>query len=233
MKPKRLYYFTEAKYGIEAIEKRRIKISSIQTLNDPFELLGPSLKEKAVRENLKKWKQNVSRTHGLICMSESWRHPMMWAHYADKYKGICLGFDVSEDLFKPIEYVVERAKFDELGLSHPASLPELGALNLNDAQRKILLLSKFRDWKYEKEYRAIIPLNSDACESENFLNFYSYLDSKSIYLKEVIIGSESQIKRTAVDTALGDLKPSVRSFLTRPAFKTFKIVEQQIKSMWT
>jgi len=36
--PKRLYKFTKAEFGLLALQHRRLKISTIDDLNDPFDL---------------------------------------------------------------------------------------------------------------------------------------------------------------------------------------------------
>ena len=45
---------------------------------------------------------------GIYSMSEVENDPLMWAHYADSHKGICIAFDTLSDYFKafvhPIQY---------------------------------------------------------------------------------------------------------------------------------
>ena len=41
----RVYKFLNAKYGLEALKNRRLKIARISDLNDPFELLGVNLSD--------------------------------------------------------------------------------------------------------------------------------------------------------------------------------------------
>ena len=41
-----VYKFLNAKYALEALEKRRLKIARINELNDPFELLGTNLTDQ-------------------------------------------------------------------------------------------------------------------------------------------------------------------------------------------
>ena len=33
----------------------------------------------------------ASEHFGILCLSETWNHPLLWAHYAEGYHGICLG----------------------------------------------------------------------------------------------------------------------------------------------
>ncbi len=37
---------------------------------------------------------------------------MQWAHYADNHHGMCLGFDVNDDVLAKIRYSAERVPYD-------------------------------------------------------------------------------------------------------------------------
>ena len=47
----------------------------------------------------------------MLCFSFKWSNPVLWAHYADKHKGICLGFDVPDDNVQRVKYVDTRLPF--------------------------------------------------------------------------------------------------------------------------
>src|SRR5574340_35150 len=100
----RIYYFTKANHGLAAIRDRRLKVARIHELNDPFEFLGVELSDPEFRKVLTETKRQLSTGHGLLCFSKSWRHPMLWAHYADKHGGVCLGFDVNDDKLENVSY---------------------------------------------------------------------------------------------------------------------------------
>ena len=76
----------------------------------------------------------------------------MWAHYAESNTGICLGFDVMEDLdfFDPlikIDYLPECPKISYL--ETPGEFPV-----------KEVFFTKSIEWKDEKEYR-VLKMNND------------------------------------------------------------------------
>jgi hypothetical protein len=79
----RLYYFTSAKYGLQNIEKRRLKIARIQDLYDPFEFLPLNLETTAERKWLRKMKKLTDKEYGIVCFTDDWEQPMMWSHYAE------------------------------------------------------------------------------------------------------------------------------------------------------
>ncbi|NDP48093.1 MAG: DUF2971 domain-containing protein [Sulfuriferula multivorans] len=93
----RLYHLTTAEYAISNIGLRRLKIARFGDLNDPFELLAAELEDKDFRKAVKSWKNEFHNTKGLLCFSESWHNPVLWSHYADKHRGVCLGFDIPDE----------------------------------------------------------------------------------------------------------------------------------------
>jgi hypothetical protein len=83
---------------------------------------------------------------GVISYSEKKNNLLMWAHYADMHRGICLEFSMDHDKWKGGVHKVGYSK----------KLPILDFSNgfWNNAAMKILL-TKSIDWKYEKEWRRI------------------------------------------------------------------------------
>lgn len=207
----RVYHFIDSKYGLENIRNRQLKISNLMKLNDPFELLSVNTSEKDFRQAILLMKEELSINQGIICFSASWRSPVQWAHYADSHKGICLGFDIPKKYLSKIIYTPRR--FD-------------APKNLNEKFMKKLLCTKFTHWKYEAEHRLWAALNTE--ES----GFYFREFDNDLKLKQVIVGAESKLTRQNVSDALGGLKHEVKVFKTRPAFSTFKIVEQRNRKLW-
>lgn len=82
----------------------------------------------------------------IYCLTPFPADTLMWSHYAEDHKGICLEFANNNPLIgcaRPINYK------DEYPTWTPQMLgPEMGT-NLE------LILTKAMDWKYEREYRII------------------------------------------------------------------------------
>jgi hypothetical protein len=207
----RLYHFLNAKYGLEGIRNRRIKISRIMELNDPFEFLGADISDREFRKALKKTKSDMSKTKGILCFSKTWKNPLLWSHYADKHKGVCLGFDVSNEIIEKVDYLSERFPVPQV---------------LDDAFMKKILFSKFEHWSYEQEYRAFIEL-----EEEIDGLFYSDF-SDEIKLIRVIVGDQSKVSRAEISDALGSIGDEVEAFKARAGFTKFEVVRQQNDKLW-
>ena len=79
--------------SVRAVTCPPCKISRFCDLNDPFELIPFDLSNEDQRDALIHTRKELSDV-GLLCFSFKWLNPLLWAHYADKHKEICLGFDL-------------------------------------------------------------------------------------------------------------------------------------------
>lgn len=215
----RLYYFTPDRFGLEAIRDRRLKIAQVNELNDPFEFMGLALTstDRAIWKILR---SKLSQRFGLICMSQNWQHPLLWSHYADKHRGLCLGFDVADRLVSKIEYRDTRPKLSDL------QCEGLHQLEFEHLQR--ILLLKFSGWSYESEYRLFLKLEDKDPVSEIYFRPFS----KSMKLAQVIVGERSLVTRSKLAEVLGELAETVTAFKARAAFNTFKVVENKLQRAW-
>ena len=118
----KLYYLTSEEWAHVILKERRLKLSTIPELNDPFELLGASIGEPAARKVLRYVQARVSETFGLLCMSTTWQSPVMWAHYGDKHRGVCLGFEVTDQAAREVNYPECCTNFAPSHLRVPLSI---------------------------------------------------------------------------------------------------------------
>jgi hypothetical protein len=94
----------------------------------------------------KSWQSAMSAT-GVACFSATPTNILMWSHYASKHQGVCLGFKHLPrrlDL-QPMEYCRTMPSVRIVDMMPRPSLELL----------KKLLLTKSRDWSYEKEWRFV------------------------------------------------------------------------------
>jgi len=203
------YHFLPAAYALDDIAKRRIKISEIDQTNDPFELWCVSQPTRSLRDALRACKMEMNEKFGLICFSEDWVNPLLWSHYADKHRGICLGFEVDKLSLRKIRYVKER--------------PAL-RLPLTKETADQFLWTKYWDWKYEEERRSWFQLD----EREDG-NYFYHFDSQSdlMQLREVIVGPLCDTTEGEVKAALDNYGDGVRIIKARLAFNTFRVVIKQ------
>lgn len=215
----RIFQFVNERYGIENIRNRRLKISTIMELNDPFELHGIELSGRSFRRDFQKAVENFSQKYGILCFSQKYSNPVQWSHYADKHKGICLGFDVPDEKLLTVSYSSERAiQKAELTLSD----------NIDQNMLTSLLSVKYYHWNYEHEVRRLLPLSKKARDGDYFFEPFS----ADLKLKQVIVGARSTISRIQVLDALDSLKLEVEIFKARLAFKSFRVVRNSNEALW-
>jgi hypothetical protein len=208
----RVYYFTKEKYAIDNLKNERIKISQFKDLNDPFEMLALQLSDKKIRKTFKIKKKKFAKGNGMICFSKKWSNPVMWSHYAERHKGICLGFDVADDYLFEVEYSANRLAKD--------ILDEDGNLLIDKEYNEKLLRTKYASWEYEKEVRMIVEF--DHKEEKPDMRFLSFDDD--IVLREVILGAERNKGVSKIESLLQDYE-NVRLIQGKMAFKYFRINE--------
>lgn len=210
MEKLRLYYFTSAPIGLKVIREQRLRISRILELNDPFELECVDLRKRDRRKALRAWREEVHQLHGLICFSRDWTNPVQWAHYADKHRGLCLGFDVQGA--EQVRYVASRLAWPDV----------IGT----DFMQK-LLFTKYSHWSYEDEYRYFADLNEHE-DGNYFMNF-----SDEMKLSTVIVGSRCTLTRSDISDSLRNNALQVEAFQARSAFKAFRICKNENEKLWT
>jgi len=145
-----LYHYLNEQYGIEALQNSCLKIGRLNNLNDPFEYYHIDINNTSMRDIIRYRRKRANRNYGLICFSKNFSNPVQWAHYADSHKGLCLGFEIPEDLVVKIDYIQERTSASEFSKS----------LDLKEESYLEYMLSrKYNHWSYEQEYRIIIKLS--------------------------------------------------------------------------
>lgn len=222
-----LYKYIKAEHLPGFLNTGYLKVSKIGEVNDPFEyapcfdakdafnkllhdLLGASAKQTFVYDTdgiRKDWivRWNSMVKHGrvkYISFSTLCSSPLMWGHYADNHKGICLVFRFNlkelntyfpNTQISTIIYSKERVSDIPLILSWPLKIDHDAVFNLF---QRLCGCTKSKDWEYEKEVRLYINPQIHLRERKGF-KFYGDIRAA---LRGVILGinfenNEEKIKR--------------------------------------
>lgn len=207
------YHFLPAKYALDDLKNKRLKISHFTDMNDPFELLAVECTDRELIKLFEATKQKIANEHGVICFSKNWNNPVLWSHYADKHKGICLGFDVDvpDNFVLPISYVGSG----------------LECCNKGSVDRDFmlkLLSTKYKDWEYEDEVRIFADLKDrDPKTGKYFKEF-----DDSLTLREIILGV--RFDGTLEDNVhIQTYANNVKLIHTTLELKSFRIIEDKAK----
>ncbi len=158
-----------------------IKLSQPAILNDPFERFIPEdaaelllvqccdaiqKQQKDVDDDMRLSIKSIftltPSNVGIVSLSETHRNLLMWAHYADSHRGICIGYkndflssltppDIDDGItsLTPLKVNYDSCRFDSYKFKSQAQI-------FNDVIMSSLL-TKSNDWIYEKEHRCIVP----------------------------------------------------------------------------
>jgi len=144
---------------------------------------------------------------GIVSLAERDDCPLMWGHYGDQHRGICLGYSVSEKFRSDIRKV-------DYGGSRLVSAIDIAAMLDGDDRagatvRDSMLLRKAESWSYEKEWRLIGRIGTQASPLE---------------LEEVIFGVRCEApSKFMVMKALEDVKRQVEFYEMREERGTFDL----------
>ncbi|MEI8385936.1 MAG: DUF2971 domain-containing protein [Nitrosomonadaceae bacterium] len=211
----RVYYMTTANWAETILQERRLKQSRFFESNDPFELMLIDSRNQYVRKISKMIATHHNKTIGMLCFGKTWSSPVMWAHYAEKHTGVCLGFEVEDKQLTEVAYTDDKIKV-EFG----EHLPRHG---LSAELLNRVLTTKATDWRYEQEVRALAELKTP--DPSNGLYYTDF--GEQIQLREIIIGHRCEWTIAHVIAMLGDVVTPVRICKARPAFGSFQMIEQQ------
>lgn len=168
---------------------------------------------KELSEN---WEKLIS-TLRILSMSTESNNTLMWSHYANHHSGAVLGFKKCRNNFlensNPVTYKTRPTKIKKLFNSYfsqiiknPKLIQEGSLSTLMDNALSAITLEllteyfyiKKNDWKYEKEYRLILPESSSVITSINGIDTINF---NATDLKTITLGikmhksEEDKIKR--------------------------------------
>lgn len=183
----------QKKFAIENIEKSRLKVATLESMNDPYEFYPRFI--GASNEEIEKFKRHYSGITGFLCFSKRLGDPLQWAHYSENHRGICFEFNVPEKFLKKIQYVKKPVLVSPESADWKADLVQ-GTL------------CKYRSWKYEREYRITVDLTSNDLVKENGL-FFSPFSTECVPVK-VYLGLRCSLDSSEESVIRGSGLPFVK-----------------------
>lgn len=201
--------------SLEIFKNRELWFATPDSFNDPFdcqvdykEALYQTIKELELSPDINTLLQRLDekiQKAKVCCFSQTKKNQLMWAHYADKHKGFCIGFKASNLLgygnnlttgVLPVDYKYLNPYQDItknflvlLGLGS-----EIQISKLSDQFLKSALTTKYTGWKYEKEVRLIstkIETLKFQPQSINSITFGLKMEDKNkSHLRTLLKGNE-------------------------------------------
>jgi hypothetical protein len=101
---------------------------------------------------------------GVFSLAERANCPLMWSHYGEQHRGICLGYSVPEETTADIHKIkYGGSRLVQASLVSAMLAGDPGGRQLVD---DAVLLKKARPWAYEREWRLLGPRGEQASTLE-------------------------------------------------------------------
>lgn len=127
----------------KAIVGTEVYFSCCKQFNDPFDCRLNVRGDFSLDD--RRQMDTATESAGILCLSECNDSLLMWSHYADAHRGICIEYSTSEEkLFGcSVDRVLYASVYPEMSL---ADTPDLEWVRRS-------LSTKSDHWNYEKEWR--------------------------------------------------------------------------------
>jgi hypothetical protein len=180
-----------------AIKEQFLRTFKGRNINPPVdweqkldELTKTGKLQKKLEDDLREYIYDYIRKGLLLSVSQEKKSTVMWAHYADKHKGVVIGIDFDRIFPK------SGIKMNEVIYSEKR--PKMDVLDNSEKEKNFgkTVITKSDKWDYEKEFRAMF---NDAylmdLEQQGLACLKDFNDKKTWFLrlnpksiKEIIFG---------------------------------------------
>ena len=224
--PESLFKYVSAKRALEILLTQKIYFAHRFKFNDPLD--GAFSAEKSgkiekiptgvklvgdLTDYVKDAQKKLDEVNlGFFSMSENDMSYPMWAHYANQHKGCCLEFNFKR--FQSRYNGNDCFPFVFVGkVDYTKNLPGISVAKKRIPHEKgSIYMTKYKDWEYEKEWRAVMyngeynPFDEVLFDLES--SFFEAMDGSGSYeiekkfIAKIILGSKMETsEREAVIAA--------------------------------
>jgi hypothetical protein len=172
-------------------------------------------------------RDRISRSFGILSLSEVPDNLLMWAHYASEHRGIVVGFDSMHPFFnrrlhaQDIARQVRRVVYTPSRPKRPIMYdPGESEYLFTEAFERDFFLAKSLDWAYEREWRMILPSSEASQVIRKETQEVLLYDFPADAVIEVILGC-----RASCET-----EEEVRRHISDPVYSHVAIRKAQLHS---
>lgn len=133
-------------------------------------------KRQEVIENISRTSKNMSKYTAIYSMSTDPNNHLMWSHYADGFKGICVGLDFKE----------YKGNSTLCSVLYSYDRPEITIERIIDDKLREeyiweIMLTKSKCWEYENEYRMLFNIDNEEAKKEIILTDITPIIISEVY----------------------------------------------------
>lgn len=216
------YHFLSSQFAIEDLTNKWIKVSALGELNDPFEL-EPYLRfPYEGRQQYHEVSKHISKKWGLLCFSKNWRETVLWSYYAEKHKGIAIGFNILQGEVLKVRYT-SYSKRQKIELTNDINIDAKLFLDLAKV--------KYKKWKYENEHRILVELKeclpkdclTEECLPPKVPYPYFIKFEGRLKVREIVLGCRFNHKKEKENIGKLAIKLDAKIIPTREEWQGYKI----------
>jgi hypothetical protein len=187
---------------VRTIQRNFIFCPRYTDMNDPMEGIYNASQKVRARDDYNRFVRDVHDEKlglGIASFSETWDNELMWAHYADGFRGICVAYS----LLKLLEGLDDDHALARIVYSdRPYNLNLAGKRN-QDIRARAVLSTKNLKWNYEREWRLFASVPGEAFYNNDAVR-YVYLGARMAQADRTMIEHRLRaagvaVRRTRVD----------------------------------
>ena len=251
-------YYSPEQYNFDALKNHYFWFSKVSKLNDPFDSSSKLLRPSCFRENLLKEcnidedkLSSIMLQYGTCSFSKDYDNKILWANYADNYRGFVVAFDDSDfnefnnqyQIWLPyqeVEYVDSILDYDDfnrtfnirvLGEQYVETVKLFDCLHDGKNRDKLftfLCSIKSVVWQSEREMRLICAYdvidNRDRLEKLGIIyneNGYK-IPYEPNFVKRIIVGHNASEETKKKLSDVADIF-GLKLYMTEPSNIPFNI----------
>lgn len=132
-------------YTKSCIESQKVYFNDWEKLNDPMEGFYMYIPSEHI-ENIEEILHKSKTKYKIFCCSKEYSSILLWSHYADSHKGICVEVEMDEDLCRVNDIF-------KLNIVYRKNLVDVYPKDNTRDNVKHILKHKLSVWGYEEEVR--------------------------------------------------------------------------------
>ena len=191
-----LYKYVSLDRVPEILDNHRLYLSDGKNFNDPFEITVTDKKNHKIRY--------IEGLH-ILSLTNSFRNKLIWSHYTDSHKGVCLTVKVPNNLVYPICYSTKRIYEDSDIDNIISSSTRIAKKSVDKdfsplSKDKKIAFIKDKKWIYEKEYRVVFDKTDEAGLIYHDGKWFMSVKITNIYLGANFDRNKEEIKRKILES---------------------------------
>jgi hypothetical protein len=150
-----------------------------------IELLGQRLRtdrafhEAQIHEMSRQLSAFIPKRYRVYCLGPDVNNLLMWAHYADSHRGICIEFKTRDTVM-----------CSALRVEYSEAYPLVRGYSTSEEENLVPLLTKADAWRYEREYRLIAQERGNSTPHETLLTDNNFLRINGSSILSIIVGCQ-------------------------------------------